>query len=127
MIEKLSDIQKNCYEESKRAGYVDLWNKPNNTMEEAECEFREEECKFTEQDQKVFDIAELGLIPSEVAEAQEEVRNLETNQDHLAEECADILIRTLNFMSRKGIDATEAIAKKHEKNCKRSTLHGRAV
>jgi NTP pyrophosphatase (non-canonical NTP hydrolase) len=128
MSEKLREIQKICYKGSKKSGYVELWNRPTGIMEavkgESDIIINED---YYKQEQKVFDIAELGLIPTEVAEAQEEVRNKETNNEHLAEECADVIIRTLNFMSRKGLDATEAINKKIEKNSKRETLHGRAV
>jgi len=76
--------------------------------------------------QKKFDLAELALVTSEVSEAMEEVRKKIIDKDHLAEECADIIIRVLNFMSRNDFDATEAINKKHIKNLGREKLHGKS-
>lgn len=76
---------------------------------------------------KVGDIAELGLIPTEVTEVQEEVRNKNTDPNKVGTECADIIIRTLNFMSRKGLDAEKFILAKHKVNMTRNTLHGRDV
>ena len=123
---KLSDIQKEMYKESTKAGYTELWNKPTEAMK-----ILEEECGIVPidliQEQKIYDIAEIGLISTEVSELIEEIRNKEVNWDKVAFEGADIIIRALNFLSRKNIDATKAIMDKHEKNMKRETLHGRGV
>ena len=80
--------------------------------------------KFDEHGE-VGDIAELGLVVTEVAEAMEAVRNGE--EDMVGEECADIIIRVLNFMSRHGIDAETEVLLKDEKNRERSSLHGKLV
>ena len=57
----------------------------------------------------------------------EELRKKEVDENQLAEECADIIIRVLNFMSRKGLDADIAIFSKHQKNMTRGYLHGKGV
>lgn len=69
-----------------------------------------------------LDIAEVGLFNTEVSEALEVLR---TGIGNLDEELADIAIRVLNFASRKNIDMTEAILKKHEYNMLRLKLHNK--
>lgn len=101
--------------------------------------------RFNAQDSKIRDIAELGLITTEVSEAIESVRNFWKEDDtnnfegindlqqsikhnsDLAKECADIIIRTLNFMSRKGFDAEKVILHKNKINLNRGLLHGKSV
>lgn len=106
----LSKIQEKVFLEYIENGYLAEWTAKDN-----------------EELQKKLDIAELGLITTEISEAIEEVRNHETNLNKLSEECADILIRTLNFMSRKGIPAQFWVVAKNSKNHRRGKLHGRAV
>jgi hypothetical protein len=77
--------------------------------------------------QKIRDIAELSLVTTEVTEAIEEIRNHNTNIDNLGFECADIIIRTLNFMTRKGLNANNYIINKSKKNLLRKKLHNRDV
>jgi hypothetical protein len=77
--------------------------------------------------QKIRDIAELSLVTTEVTEAIEEIRNRNTNIDNLGFECADIIIRTLNFMTRKGLNANNYIITKSKKNLLRKKLHNRDV
>ena len=101
----LSEIQKLVYEECEKNGYVKMWNEHG----------------------KVGDIAELGPIQTEVTEAQEEIRNKQTDFTHLGIECADIIIRTLNFMSRHNLNAEAFIKAKHNSNMNREHLHGRDV
>lgn len=72
-----------------------------------------------------FDIAEVGLITTEVSEALEDIR--EDKISELGVELADIIIRTLNFASRKGIDIESEIIKKHHINLNREKLHGKKV
>ena len=74
---------------------------------------------------EVGDLAELGLIGTEVAEAMEAVRH--GDEENIAEECADIIIRTLNFMARKGIDAETEVLLKDRKNRERPYLHGKSI
>ena len=111
----LKEIQTLVYEEYTMNGYKELWNKTYGAKG-----------KDLEEIQKKTDLAELGLIDTETAEAKEEVRN-HGKSDKLGFECADIIIRTLNFMSRKGLDATKYIIDKHDVNIKREPLHGRRV
>lgn len=101
----LKEIQDLVFQECIANGYVKLWNKHK----------------------KIGDIAELGLIPTEVTEAQELIRNKNTDRYKLGLECADIIIRTLNFMSRKNLSADFFIQQKNQINLTRETLHGRDV
>jgi hypothetical protein len=116
----LDVIQRLVYKNYRNTGYEDLWNLPQKLA------------KFLTPEQlssiqRVFDVAEVGLMSTEVSEAIEELRNKEIDEDHLAEELADIIIRPLTFASCRGINMTKAIMKKIDKNEKREKLHGRAV
>lgn len=110
-MKNLSTIQEKVFKEYIENGYLDEWTEKNSDVEL----------------QKKLDIAELGLITTEVAEAIEEVREKELDLNNLSTECADIIIRTLNFMSRKGIPATFWVLEKDKKNNKRGKRHGRAI
>jgi NTP pyrophosphatase (non-canonical NTP hydrolase) len=75
-------------------------------------------------------VEEIGLIHTEVAEAQEYVRKYgfpSKYDPHLAEELADICIRTFNVATRLGIDLEKAIILKNEKNLKRPKKHNNMV
>lgn len=106
------EIQKELFREYVKNGYLEEWTFsiiPTTT-------------------QKKLDIAELGLITTEISEAIEEIRKENTDIAHLSVECADIIIRTLNFMSRLGVINMEGIILfKYKKNMKRKRLHGKAV
>jgi len=75
--------------------------------------------------QMFFDLAEAGLIHTEPAELQEAIRD--QNREEMVVECADIIIRTLNFCSRLQLPIEKALINKHEKNMKRKKLHGREI
>ncbi len=107
----MNQIQKLVHEEYKKNGYLKKWAFHPDDM------------------QRVYDLAEVGLICSEVAEVQEVVRkeNYISDDKHLSEELADIVIRTMNFASRNGISIEDAILEKHEQNMKREYLHGKKV
>jgi hypothetical protein len=102
----LSKIQSIVFIEYRNNGYLEMWNKHN---------------ILDRQDSRIRDIAELGLISTEISEAIESVRNfwkedddnkiIDSDFSDLAKECADIIIRTLNFMSRKGFNAEKIIQK----------------
>ena len=96
------EIQKIVYEEYRRNGYDEMFNKHG----------------------LIGDIAELGLICTEVSEAIEKVR---TNALSIEEELADIVIRVMNYCNRKCICLRPVILWKNEQNLKRSRLHGKVV
>ena len=107
-LKRLNSIQLTVFNEYVENGYLKMWNVENKKQ------------------QKIFDIAELGLINSEVSEAMEIIRT-SNNSKTVGYECADIIIRTLNFMTRKGLDAEYFIIRKHNKNIKRGKLHGKSI
>ena len=62
-------------------------------------------------------------IHSEISEASEAIRD--EDWDTFAEELADVFIRLVNCAEVMGIDLEEEVEKKHLRNLKRPTLHGR--
>lgn len=65
----------------------------------------------------------LALIHSEVSEALEADR--EGDEEEYAEELADIVIRVLDHAETEGIDLTQEIESKFEKNRQREFKHGK--
>lgn len=130
----LSQIQKILFVEYKKNGYFDMWNYVPLNADIEQLNFMIQ--KDIDREQKIRDIAELGLVSTEVTEAIEDVRghwkpesddNKILKFSPLAFECADIIIRTINFMSRKNINAEKIILHKNKINLKRGILHGRQV
>jgi len=109
----IEELQTLVFKEYQKNGYHKKWT---------------DGFKNNSKNQPIFDIAELGLICTEVSEAIEEKRkNGLIDSEELFFECADIIIRTLNFMSRKGANASYYLIKKNEKNLIRGKLHGKQV
>jgi len=83
----------------------------------------------------LMDVAEVGLIGEEVGELLEAIRKdypMTTEQKtkdvtSIGEECADIVIRVMNFCNRRNIDLQEEIGKKNKYNMTRTRLHGKRV
>ena len=110
----LTEIQDLVYTEYIKNGYKEKWtSKPYLGINSPQ--------------QKISDLAELGLIITEVSEAMEEIREKELNMYNLAIECSDIIIRVLNFMSRNNLEVEPFILIKHNKNMEREKLHGKGV
>lgn len=109
---ELKKLQQLVSEEYKKNGYEILWT-------------------ATPEKQKVYDIAELGLITTEVSEAIEAIRKKQYGYERLKVElgfeCSDIIIRTLNFCSRNNINVEEFILKKHNINLTRGIFHGKNI
>lgn len=108
---ELIELQDLVFQEYKKNGYLKEWTVSEN---------------YSNIQRKV-DLAEIGLFNTEVAELQEEIRKKDYIFYDLGIECADIIIRVLNFMSRKHLDAEMFIKAKHEKNLKRGKLHGKQI
>ena len=114
---ELDEIQKLVYEEYKKNGYLDMWTAsvppPKDYSEE----------------QRIMDLAEVGLINTEVSEALEDIRKFGYPMllDKLGNELADIIIRALNFGSRKGIDVESYILSKNGVNLERGERHGKKI
>ena len=105
----LRELQIEVFREYVKNGYLEEWTSNINST------------------QKKFSIAELGLVMTEISEAIEEIRKHKTDRDKLGEECADVIIRVMNFMSRNKLDLDIAIWKKNSLNLKRNHLHGKEV
>lgn len=67
---------------------------------------------------------QIQLISSEVAEVAEELRDVGLGHPRVSEELADILIRLVSMCSQFGIDISEEVMKKHQKNQLRGRKHG---
>ena len=119
-MKSLLEIQNLVFQEYKNNDYLEEWTfKPYKSINSYKG--------INSSEQKIYDIAELGLIMTEISEAIEEIRKKETDLNKLGLECADIIIRTLNFMSRKCIIAEYFIISKNSVNEKRKKLHGKGV
>ena len=104
---EFKDVQQTVYDEYIKNGYLDEWVHPD----------------FKQQWKN--NLAEAGLIHTEVTELQEAIRDFNTEKITL--ECADIIIRTMNLCSRMGILLYEGIITKHHENLRRGRLHERQI
>ena len=110
-MSSLTYIQALVLIEYKENGYLDMWTKGRNNQE-----------------QKIYDIAELSLIMTEVSELIEYIRKgKKPDDDKYCYELAEIIIKTLNYCSRKGINIEKRIIEKNAINCNRVYLHGKEV
>lgn len=105
-------IQQMVHKEYVKNGYQERWSVEYLTQHPDELEL-------------VIDLAEVGLFITEVAELMEDIRN--GNTDHYQEESADIVIRVMNWLTRKKLDLQSAVEKKNLKNMSREKLHGRLI
>lgn len=112
-IISLHELQRKVYEEYRKNGYLYLWGSYH-------------KLERLNKLQNISAIAELGLISTEVSEAIECIRNNESGKN-LGLECADIIIRTLNFMTRHNLNAEKYILTKHKINMERFKLHGKYI
>jgi len=110
----LKTIQNMLFKEYQKNGYHKIWT--NGFMN-------------NNPHQNIFDIAELGLITTEVSEAIEEIRKPLTDISlvNLGFECADIIIRTINFMTRKGMNLDFFLNEKYKHNLLRGKLHDKQI
>lgn len=99
---KLSELKERVYSEYVNNGYFDFWEKGSLIHS---------------------DLAESGMIGSEVGELQEAIFKGEKHK--IGSECADIIIRTLNFCTRKKIDIESELKAKSKINDNRGYLHGK--
>jgi len=101
-ISQLEQIIKDCFEEYDKNGFYDYWQKG---------------------DPIKSDLAEIGLFTTEISEGLEDIRK--GNYKHLGEELSDIIIRVINFATRKDISIEKELIKKIKKNSKREFKHGK--
>lgn len=106
------EIQKLVFEEYKKNGYLQMWDDAYETLKKLELE-------------GIVDLGEMGLIVTEVSEAMEEVRD--GDKLKMAKELAGIVIRIMNFASRKNIDLESFIIAEHKRNLSREKRHGRRI
>lgn len=78
---------------------------------------------FHEDDTSDFAVAtKIALIGSEVFEALH--AHQKRQDDHIGEELADVVIRTMDLAETLGINLGDEIIKKHNKNINRPYKHG---
>lgn len=111
---EFDDIQALVFRSYQKSGHYKMWQK----------DFTNE---YT-QEQRIYDIAEISLITTEISELVEGIRKGEDFLgDDLCFELADIIIRTLNFATRKSSRMEHYIIKKNRINSEREHLHGKVV
>ena len=115
-MKSLSEIQSLVFQEYESNGYLKMWTDTENP-------------NLYTQRQRLLDIAEIGLINTEVSEAMEAVRKFGYPMllDELGEELSDVIIRVMNVASRKGISLEPYLINKHKKNLERGKNHGKEV
>ena len=106
------ELQQLVFEEYKKNGYADRWTQEYFKAHPTEFDL-------------LIDLAEVGLINTEVSELLEDIRN--NAPEKYGPEAADIVIRVMNWCNRKNIDLGWHIIEKHKKNLKREKLHGRSI
>lgn len=123
------ELQELVYDEYKINEYEYMWNLEDLKMliktnfHLADDYFKGLQFK---QLMRIADIAEVGLVNTEVSELLEDIRKDEKLSVQ-ANECADIVIRVMNYCSRKGIDLEREILYKHKINMLRGKLHDKVV
>lgn len=111
---ELYEIQKLVFETYRKSGHLEMWNRTFSN-------------EYT-QEQRIYDIAELSLVVTEISELIEGIREgKDFLDDELCFELADIIIRVLNFSSRKSTNIEHYISRKNRINLKREYLHGKVV
>jgi len=118
---EFDEIQKLVYEEYKKNGYLEMWTKV--PLDD------DGNPRFHNDEQELADLAEVSLFHTEASEAMEAIREYgyPMLRDKLGEEIADLIIRALNFASRKGIDVETHILSKHGINLERGERHGKKI
>ena len=105
-------IRKLVFEEYKKNGYYDKWEEARLILAKYGIV-------------GIVELAEIGLIYTELSEAMEEIRDSNDGKANI--ELADAIIRIMNFASRREMDLETAIIKKHAINMTREKLHGRKI
>ena len=132
MKRTLNEIQELVHEEYINNGYKYMWNLLDLKMllEYFSPKYINSNNYFKGEQWKqlltIADIGEVGLINTEVSELLEDIRK-DKGLSKQGEECADIVIRVMNYCNRKGIDLEDAILTKHYVNMSREKLHGKVV
>ena len=109
---ELTSIQNLVEAEYVKNGYAERWTAEYLIAHPEELEL-------------VIDLAEVGLANTEVSELLEDIRD--GAEKNYGKECADIIIRILNWANRKGFEVEPYILEKHQINMQRETLHGRKI
>lgn len=72
-------------------------------------------------------LVRVALAHSELSEFVEELRSPECDQDHLAEELADVIIRVADLAFTMELDLGAAVVAKMDKNKGRPYKHGKVI
>jgi NTP pyrophosphatase (non-canonical NTP hydrolase) len=135
------DLQERIGAANRAKGFHDRGDKLRKVRVNAGAHFEptDDYRKEVEDDYRDYIVARLALIPTEVAEAIEEVRDgrgvTETyyNDDKpgkpegVPSELADVVIRALDLAEEWGINLIEVIDEKLAYNATRARMHGRTM
>jgi len=106
------DIQHLAYKGYREKGFLEKWEKARKILREHGLE-------------RIVDLAELGLVVTEIAEAMEEIRD--DNSKAESKELAGVFIRLSNYSMRKGYNLESEIIRESRRNLTRPKLHRRKV
>lgn len=124
---ELNELIEMVFTEYLKNDYYDMWELKNALYYFGDrTEVNDEFYGVFEQLKRIADIAEVGLMNTEVSELLEAIRK-DKDEDEIGFECADIAIRLFNYCSRKRIDLEYYIERKHNINMQREKLHGKKV
>ncbi len=113
---EIKDLVKDAHRYAQKQGWWGMRDELLNTVYET---WSDSLYKYSD---AVITNSLLMLVVSELAEATEALRC--GNNENLAEELADAVIRIADFCGGFGIDLESAIEKKMEANSKREYKHG---
>jgi NTP pyrophosphatase (non-canonical NTP hydrolase) len=109
------ELQKLVYKSYVDNGFCGTWEEASNILKKS----------HKPELHKLIDLAECGLITTEVSETLEEIRN--DDKEKIAKELAGCIIRIMNFATRLNIDLEPFIVSEELRNRNRGNHHGRKI
>lgn len=120
----LSEIQKIAFNQVNNKGFYLRWNRARLILEYHHSNNDIPE-SFDKKQSYLIDLAEMGLMHTEISEAMEEIRN--GNREKAVIELAGCVVRVLCYCENQKFDLEKYILSELERNKKRELYHGRIV